>query len=110
MPALRHAHPRTNVISHPLVSEVAMRAGGDVEAGFKPVGESLCNLHRLMDGAGRWLGSVCGKAAARSCLGTGNRVIAMQFDHSVAGWDHVGAIDLDFVIALPVHERGKEAI
>src|SRR5438105_5310390 len=94
VPRFRRAHPRTNVISHPLPAVAVMDAGKNVEAGFKPVGESLCDLDGLVHRAIGRLQTIY------HFLFTLDGVIAVQLDHGAARMNGFAGINLYLVIIL----------
>src|SRR5438874_5609337 len=98
MPALRNAEAGAYVIANPLPAAVRLNAGENVETGFEPICEALCDFECLV------LGMIGGQYTVKNGLGSFHSEVGVQFDHGVAGRDGVIAIDLDFVVFLG---RGK---
>ena len=88
------------MISHPLPSESTMGAGENVEAGFEPVPKALRDLYSFMKGMVGGLSAIACEAPTGSCLRAGHCVVAVQLDHCCTGSNRIGAVDLDFVVAL----------
>jgi len=82
------------VVTDPLDALTAARRSKDVEAGFKPVGETVGDLDGFV------LGVIRGIEAVHHRLATVDGEIAVKFDHGVAGLDLIVTVDLDFVIVL----------
>ena len=102
MPLLRNGDARSNVISHPLPAAIGLDAAEHIEAGFKPVAESLGNLERLVHSVMGRLDTVDDLFAPIHCE------IRMDFDHGGARRHQFRGIDLDLVVILRKHEGACE--
>jgi hypothetical protein len=82
-----------------LVSFAGPVAHENIEPGFKPAGEALRDLDGFVQRV------FVGADSVHLGLGAFEGEVGMQLDHGSRGRDHLGAVDLHFVIALGA-ERG----
>src|SRR6266567_2807497 len=94
MPGFRNADPRPDVIAHPFPATPRLNCRENVEPSFKPIAESLRDLHRFMHGV------ICGLNAIHHSLASIHREVRMKLHHGVARRVSVVSVDLDFVIVL----------
>ncbi len=101
-PFFGNAHTRADVIADPLVA-LAVRSdtGKDVKAGFEPIVPALGDFDGLV------FLVVGGVGAVGSEFASFGGEVAVEFDHCVTGRHRVGAVDLDFVIALCERRNAK---
>src|SRR5258708_26714859 len=103
MPFFRHPKTRSNMRAHEIQTTAIAGAGKDIEAGFKPVVEAVSDLDGLVPGVIRRQGAVAG--LLRSFSGE----VVVQLNHRHTARNGFRSIDLDFIIALAVSDRGEEA-
>ena len=94
MPRIRHPDARPDVVPHPLHAMAVLPAGKYVEAHFRPTGQALGNLERLVQLV------VGGIHAIDLILLPVRGKVGMELNHGALWFYGGGAIDLDFVIAL----------
>src|SRR5258708_10979511 len=94
MPRRGNPEPRPNMIANPLPATMGLNCGEDVEAGLKPVVDSLRNFNRFV------LGVVGGLEAVNYSLAAIYREVRVELDHSGARSYCVVAVDLNFVVVL----------
>src|ERR1700677_640026 len=94
MPGIRHPHPRPDMIPYPLHSMPILFTGKDVEAYFRPAGQTLRNFERFVELV------VGGIHPIDLMLLPIRGEIGMELNHG-ALWLYRGrAVNLDLVIAL----------
>ena len=84
----------TDVVADPLDTVAVLGAGEDVEAEFGPVVDALSEFEGLV------LLVVGGVDAVDGVLLAVRGEVGVDFDHGAFGFDGVGAVDLDLVVAL----------
>src|SRR5689334_24391188 len=89
------------MIADPIPSDAALRAGEDVEAGFKPLGEAVCDLDSFVQLV------IVGIQAILGSLESLEGEVAVQLNHGLMRRHGLVGIDLDFVVAL-AEERERE--
>ena len=82
------------MVPHPLHAMPVLPAGKDVEAHFRPTGQTLRDLERLVQLV------VGGIHAVDHVLLSLQRVVGMKLNHGALWLYGVRAIDLDLVVAL----------
>ena len=90
------------MIANPLHASTALLAGKDVEANLGPVVDSLGDLDGLVLGMIGGVNSVDELPLSIGCE------VGVQFNHDAVRRHGVGAINLDFIIALCVSRLGKK--
>src|ERR1700733_12521836 len=99
MPRVGHAHPGPDMVPHPLHSMAVLPAGKNIKAHFRPAGQPLSDLERLVQLV------VGGIHAVDHILLSVRGVVGMEFNHG-ALWFYGGrSIDLNFVVALGVSRQ-----
>ncbi len=84
------------MIADPVDALAVFRRGENVKAGLEPIGEAMRDLNRFMQLV------IGGIQPVLNRLRTFEREIAVQFDHGVARFNQIGAVDLNFVVVLRV--------
>src|SRR5206468_6830334 len=80
-----------------LPARIRLNAGEDIEARLEPWREAVRDFDRLMRGVLR------GKHAVLFLRRPLDGGVAMEFDHSLAGFHGLGAIHLDLKVSLGGH-------
>src|SRR5689334_22647005 len=94
MPFFRDAKARANVVADPLPAMSRLDTGEQVKASLKPRRESVGKFQCLVQGM------VAGHNSVDRLSGSLERVVAMQFQHVLAGRDRFRGVDLNLVIVL----------
>src|SRR5437763_321110 len=94
MPTLRRSETWADVIPDPLPAGIGLDARKDVKARLKPGGEAMRNFDRLMPGV------LCWEHAILFLCSALDGSIAVQLEHSLAGCNGLGPIDLNLEVPL----------
>src|SRR5271165_7636911 len=103
MPALRRTHARTDVVADPFPALTVRHRREDVETGFEPGRESLCDFQRFVQFV------FGGQDTLLRRLGSLEEEVTVQFHHGCLRWNRLRAINLDLVVVLGMGGRAAES-